>query len=160
MSQKNAENLFTLGYVKNLFLRECCYDCKFKAMKSNSDITLGDMWGIESLIPGYDTRGGVSMVCVNSQAGESALAKIKHMLDDSTEVYFQDVVKYNGCIIDSVTPHKQRADFLQRLPLVSVKKLLSEVLGINWMKIVSGRIKSAKIQVIGYLVVIKHKLIK
>lgn len=160
VTQKSAENWFTLGYVENLFLRECCSDCKFKAMKSNSDITLGDMWGIESLIPSYEVKNGVSMVCVNSQAGESAFAEIKHLLDDSTEVRFTDIVKYNRCIIDSAPPHKQRNYFLQQLTLVPVKKLLSEVLGVNRMKVVSNRIKSVKLRVICHLVVIKHKLIK
>ena len=143
MSQKSAENLFTLGYVDNLFLRECCSDCKFKAMKSNSDVTLGDMWGIENLIPGYDVKNGVSVICINSHTGESA---------------FSDIVKYNKCIITSAPPHKQRNYFLQRLPFVPVKKLLSEVLGINWMRVVSARIKSVKLRVINFLVVIKHKL--
>lgn len=158
VSQKSAENLFTLGYVDNLFLRECCSDCKFKAMKSNSDVTLGDMWGIENLIPGYDVKNGVSVICINSHTGESAFSEIKHLLDDSIEMYFTDIVKYNKCIITSAPPHKQRNYFLQRLPFVPVKKLLSEVLGINWMRVVSARIKSVKLRVINFLVVIKHKL--
>lgn len=160
VSQKSAENLFTLGYVENMFLRECCSDCRFKAMKSNSDITLGDMWGIESLITGYDVKKGVSMVCVNTQDGESAFAEIKHLIDCSVEVDFTDIVKYNGCIISSAPSHKQRNYFLQRLPLMSVEKLLPEVLDINWKRIVLARIKTVRLRIIDFLVVIKHKLIK
>lgn len=52
-----------------LFNRPCCYECKFRINKE-SDITLGDFWKIDRVIPEW-TKGnfGVSSVVLNSQKG-------------------------------------------------------------------------------------------
>lgn len=56
------ENLFMDGFLKNVYLRPSCYACPAKSGKAKSDITLGDFWGIENVIPKFDDDGGCSVV--------------------------------------------------------------------------------------------------
>lgn len=72
---------FMRGYIVHpLYVRPCCEHCRFKGTPHDSDVTLGDFWGIEDIIPGIDSSHGVSVVFVNSQRGsmlfDSALPRL------------------------------------------------------------------------------------
>lgn len=54
------------GFLADLYTRPSCHACPAKQLKSGSDITLGDFWGIESLMPEIDDDKGVSAIIVNS----------------------------------------------------------------------------------------------
>lgn len=58
-------------YFFELVYRECCYDCKFANLDCQGDITLGDFWGFENVMPStvakwdIKVQDGVSLVMVN-----------------------------------------------------------------------------------------------
>lgn len=64
LSESLNENLFMRGFLANLYLRPSCYACPANKGKSGSDITLGDYWGISSLMPDYDDDKGISAISV------------------------------------------------------------------------------------------------
>lgn len=68
------------GYHWNMFERPSCYDCKFKEIPRNSDITLGDFWGIGKVAPDLEQNLGTSMVMLNTPKGEAFVEKIKSKL--------------------------------------------------------------------------------
>lgn len=68
------------GYHWNMFERPSCYDCKFKEIPRNSDITLGDFWGVEKVAPDLEQNLGTSMVMLNTPKGEAFFEKIKSKL--------------------------------------------------------------------------------
>ena len=55
------------GFLKDLYLRPSCYDCKFKTLQRASDITLADFWGIEKIIPEINVEKGVSLCWASSE---------------------------------------------------------------------------------------------
>lgn len=59
------------SFVSNLFLRECCYNCKFKSKIRTADISLGDFWAAaRGNHPEYnDGDKGTSVILVNSDRG-------------------------------------------------------------------------------------------
>ena len=65
--------LFYSGYI----LRPSCYECKFTNLNRPSDLTLGDFWGIEKIMPEWDDQIGTSMVIVNTVKGAETLFQIK-----------------------------------------------------------------------------------
>lgn len=67
LSESLNENLFMRGFLANLYLRPSCYACPANKGKSGSDITLGDYWGISSLMPDYDDDKGISAISVNTR---------------------------------------------------------------------------------------------
>ncbi len=60
---------FTQLFLKMYNIRECCFACTFKSLERSSDITLGDFWGIENIMPKFPRKGGVSQVLVNTEKG-------------------------------------------------------------------------------------------
>ncbi|OWV16423.1 4Fe-4S ferredoxin [Fibrobacter sp. UWB4] len=68
------------GYHWNMFERPSCYDCKFKEIPRNSDITLGDFWGVEKVAPDLEQNLGTSMVMLNTPKGEAFFEKIRSKL--------------------------------------------------------------------------------
>lgn len=65
-----ATDGFMRGYIVHpLYIREGCTRCRFKGMPHRSDITLGDFWGVEKVIPEIDSRDGVSVIFANSPQG-------------------------------------------------------------------------------------------
>lgn len=86
------ENLFMLGYLNStIYIRPCCFDCKFKGVAHDSDVTFADFWGVENK---YDDDKGTSLLLVNSDKGELFFNKIKNNLY-VYENLFENVVKKN-----------------------------------------------------------------
>lgn len=75
-SETNRDDLYMQGFLKNLYLRPSCYDCKCKDGCSQSDITIGDFWGINKIIPNVDDDKGLSLVLINSEKGRKILHKL------------------------------------------------------------------------------------
>lgn len=74
-------DLFLQGFLNNLFLRPSCYNCHFKTLKHDVDITLGDFWhfeNVESTIK--DDNTGVSLVITQSQKGDSIIHDLETRL--------------------------------------------------------------------------------
>ena len=73
---------FVPGFLKDLYLRESCYQCPYASDKRQGDITLGDFWGYLERFPEYieDDDKGISLVIVNTDKGAASLRKIKRKL--------------------------------------------------------------------------------
>jgi len=106
-SQKFTEDIFMRGFLKNLCLRPSCYDCKFKTLNRQSDITLADFWGIQNVLPRFDDDRGTSLVFVNSERGKSMFEQIKNRILYN-EVDINQVVIYNSAAIKSVEQNPKR----------------------------------------------------
>ena len=61
----NSNPYFQL-YMSNLMLRPSCYECPSRSGKSRSDITLGDFWGIDKVMPEFDDDKGTSLFIINN----------------------------------------------------------------------------------------------
>ena len=71
-------DLFIRGYIEaNLYMRECCSECKYKTFPRVSDITLADFWKIRLEDEMQDTDKGTSLVMINSKSGEKLFEAIK-----------------------------------------------------------------------------------
>ena len=104
------ENLFLRGFLKDLYLRPSCYACPSKQLRSGSDITLGDWWGINTLMPEIDDDRGISAVTVNTDKGCMALASA------SVKLYslpYVELTKRNPALVHSCAIPENRARFFQ-----------------------------------------------
>lgn len=55
-------NLYSKLFLNNLDLRPSCYKCPAKNGNSQSDLTLGDFWKVESLLPQFYDKNGISII--------------------------------------------------------------------------------------------------
>lgn len=68
-------------FGSDLALRPSCYCCKFACIRRPSDLTIGDFWGVEKVIPKLDDNKGVSLVILSTLAGKILFEKIKDSMD-------------------------------------------------------------------------------
>lgn len=81
--QKNLpQDSYIDGFLRNLYLRESCYQCPYASSKRVGDITLGDYWGYQESFPHYleDDDRGISLVIINTNLGRAAFDRIKKKL--------------------------------------------------------------------------------
>ena len=72
-SEPAVKNIYMRGYVRNLYLRETCYHCRFRGVERRTDLTLGDYWGVSARHRDLDTEKGVSLILAHTRQGEELL---------------------------------------------------------------------------------------
>lgn len=82
--ERSTKQLFHAGYLKGLFYRPSCGDCKFASMPRVSDITLADFWKYNGRFTEQYIDLGVSLITVNSPKGLKLLEMSSKYLDYET----------------------------------------------------------------------------
>lgn len=80
---KLSENGYFLGYQRNVFLRDACFQCSCKGKFRYSDMTISDFWGIGKVMPfrkNTQRAYGISMLALNSEKGKHFLPHIQTYL--------------------------------------------------------------------------------
>jgi coenzyme F420-reducing hydrogenase beta subunit len=65
------------GFLRGYILRESCYHCSFASLNRPGDITMGDYWGYQKVLPNLKHDTGLSIILVNSQKGYNMIQSIK-----------------------------------------------------------------------------------
>ena len=108
------EDNFMKGFLRELYNRPSCHDCKCKNFNSGSDITLGDYWGIDTLVQEMDDDKGVSLVIINTEKGKNAF----DILSDKMEICvsdLKDAIIRNQAIVVSTSTHQNRTKFFRKI---------------------------------------------
>lgn len=108
-------------FLRNYALRPSCYECPAKALK-RSDITMGDFWGIDEVLPDMNDEKGTSLIIIRTQKGQEAFDHIQNNLRFQ-EVRYQDGVRSNTSEYSSVKYPEQRNVFYQDLEELSFADL-------------------------------------
>ena len=72
----NQQDLYLQLFTGRYLSRACCTNCNFKGIMRDSDITLGDFWGIWDIAPEMDDNGGTSVILVHTPTGDSFLQQL------------------------------------------------------------------------------------
>ncbi len=118
-----SEDLFMQGFLSNLYLRPSCYDCKSKTLNRNSDITLADFWGIESMHPDMFDNKGASLVFVNTRKGQSLFDNISDKLI-LKETCVTDAIVHNPSANKSVEEPTERKRFFRLVDFIGLDKAI------------------------------------
>lgn len=115
---------FMYSFLKDLCLRPSCYDCPAKGgnRHSGSDITLGDFWGIQNVMPQMDDDKGTSLVIINTEHGKGLL---KDTCIDYAEVSLESARKYNSAISKSVRGNEYVGTFWEKFHSRDYKTMAS-----------------------------------
>lgn len=122
ISQFFFNNPYMQLFLQDAILREPCYNCSLKKINKNSDITLGDFWGIDKVLPEMNDNNGISLVIINSKKGEDLLKMIQNEIQQK-EVDINNVVRYNNSIIKSANKNKNRKKILKNLEKLEFNQL-------------------------------------
>ena len=84
------ENQYLRIFLKDVALRESCYDCEFDSVPRQADITMGDLWGGGRNL--YNHLG-LSVIGVNTSKGNSFFEDLVNSCDCTTEVVEKELVR-------------------------------------------------------------------
>ena len=127
LSDIHYDNPFMKGFLADVYLRPSCYRCKCKNGVSHSDMTIGDFWGINRLMPDFDDDKGVGLVLINSGKGKAVF----ETLDVEAKLTSMNKVRHlNGGFNEVIKVHPKRDKFYKTINGFSVghavKKTLKE----------------------------------
>ena len=105
------EDAFMRGFLANIYLRPSCYGCASKNGVSHSDLTIGDFWGINRIMPDFDDDKGVSVVMINTIGGDRMFDRLKFETRNSS---LSVAKQYNGGFNDKLSPHPKRMLFFRQ----------------------------------------------
>ncbi len=74
------QDIYMCGFLQNITLEKSCFACHFKGNNIESDIILGDFWGVENVAPKLQNAHGTSLVIVRSEKG---LMRVRELLPHS-----------------------------------------------------------------------------
>lgn len=119
IDENYSESAYIKGFIQNCFLRPSCYNCHFKTLDRVSDFTLGDFWGVESILPKLNNNKGISLVFVHTAKAERIIDDIKKVIY-LCEVDIESSITKNSCAVQSVSLTKSRKKFFKYVKRVSV----------------------------------------
>ena len=93
-TKKKIQEYITAFSGNQLINRPSCYQCQFVDENRKADFTIGDLWGIERILPEFNDNKGISLLTVNTEKAEKIFDKIKDMLDYK-EVNLKEAFRYN-----------------------------------------------------------------
>ena len=100
------------AFLQNIILRPSCYDCKAKGCSSQSDVTIADFWGIETVFPDMDDDKGTGLVFINTDKGHEAFDFSQVNVKETT---YERIKPLNSACYRSPKVHPKRKYFFNRL---------------------------------------------
>ncbi len=106
-------DIFTKGFLSNLYLRPCCYDCKFRGLERPSDVTVADFWGVQRELPELFDDKGTSIAIVRNDKVLDIIDEKKETLV-TKEISEEVVRRTNSALYRSCRPHRKREEFFSK----------------------------------------------
>lgn len=66
---------YAILYRSKDFMRPSCYHCKYASIRRDTDITIGDFWGIDKVAPSFVNFHGTSLILVHTITGQRLFEK-------------------------------------------------------------------------------------
>lgn len=112
VNESMGENIYMKAFLSNLILRPSCHSCRVKSGRSGSDITIGDFWKVENVIPEWNDNKGTSAIVINSEKGEELFSNIKCK---KKSVGIEKIIQYNIAYNESAKTSPSREYFFNHL---------------------------------------------
>lgn len=113
------------AFLKDVCLRDSCYNCSFRKENRFSDITLADCWGIKKIKPELDDNKGTSLILINSEKGKELYSIIEKNLE-SFETNMEKAIESNPAIVKSPIVNKNREAFFDNLDNYDFNELVKK----------------------------------
>lgn len=110
LCEGKEQNIYMRGFLKNLYCRPICSECKARGFATESDISIGDFWGLSKFYPEKDDNKGKSLVLVLTDKGTLFYNEIKNSLQ-VFEIKYEEVIAGNTNYLKSSKFHVKRPAF-------------------------------------------------
>lgn len=111
---KIEEETFFKAFTAELINRPSCYSCQFASYNRQSDITIGDFWGINKVLDNseIDDDKGVSILLINTEKGKLVFEQVKNQMK-TVETKKNEGLRYNRHANYKV--HRNRERFFKKI---------------------------------------------
>lgn len=142
--------MYTTLYFTHLIMREGCYSCKFANVDRPGDITIGDFWGIETVLPDFKYKSSVSEVIVNTEQGEIFAAKLLNEADEKT-IFIQKCnnpswIKYQHNLNEPTAKPADYDQFIEDYGRMSVQQIYEKYTNGNLVGKIKFNLKKALVE--------------
>ncbi|MGN1114622.1 MAG: Coenzyme F420 hydrogenase/dehydrogenase, beta subunit C-terminal domain [Oscillospiraceae bacterium] len=101
-------------YFTNMIMKPCCYNCQFANINRQGDLTIGDFWGIEKVLPEFPFNKNVSEILVSTSKGEKIIDLLKQ--SENKDIFIQkcesnEYVSYQDTLNYSIKKPAQYEEF-------------------------------------------------
>ena len=140
-SQPYGANDYMRSFLDNYTLRKACFRCPFKYPDgSKADISLGDLWGIETVAPQIDNNLGTTLVIARTLKGIEACRALEPLCD----IDLGEAAVHNPAITDtfpqpdgfekfrSTALNRSFAEATRRFTYPSLRQRIAERLAGMW----------------------------
>ena len=128
-SENFKKNAYMRGFVFDFFLRPSCYKCTFKGVDRNTDITMGDFWGIQEEEPEFYEKDGVSVLIIHSEKGQKLFSEIEQVVV-SKKISADEIVRHNQSLVKASNESEMRTLFFYEMKK-GVKKAVDGIINPN-----------------------------
>lgn len=145
-SKKSSCDFYFYGFLQGLIHRDNCYSCNWARAERCSDITIGDFWGLDKSSLKVEYEGKVSVVLINTKAGEEFWDKYKNYfcweertvaeaIDNNSQLKrpsvchpdrqrFLEQYRYKGFVKAVKTPKMRKKIYIHRIKNTALYKKL------------------------------------
>ena len=128
------EDVYMQGFLQDLYLRPSCYECSFRGIKRDSDITLADFWNGQKMLPNMVDNKGTSVLLVHTEKGEKILEDINAEIE-ICEVPLEFVKSTNSAIEKSCEMNPKRMKFYASIHKGMIKAIKRQTQVLMWVRI-------------------------
>lgn len=115
-SSRSFETYKVLFY-KNIMLRRSCGACPYDISSRRSDLTIADFWGIDEVLPDFDSEKGASMVITHTVKGEGLVRKsLEDLISCPVVLTDEFMARKNPNLLRSSRIYHERDEFERIYP--------------------------------------------
>ena len=134
------EDPYLKGFLKNLYLRPSCYECKSKNFSDGADISLADYWGVENKHKDFNDNKGTSLILINSEKGKLLLKKIEKKIKyEKTDLNY--AISKNKCIIKPTFKTNKRKKFFKEMKNNGLVQAVNKLSKLTMIKMIKRKIR-------------------
>ncbi|MCR5670844.1 MAG: Coenzyme F420 hydrogenase/dehydrogenase, beta subunit C-terminal domain [Butyrivibrio sp.] len=131
---------YSQGFVKNLYLRESCYNCAFRGVERKTDITIADFWGVHKVLPDFFDDKGASTMIAHSEKGVGLIEKISDEIE-MREIEKEIIIQNNSPLVKSVNRNDKRDKFFSSIKKRKISTTVERLTRKSLFKRVIKRVK-------------------
>ena len=126
--------LFNRLFLRHYTLAEGCFCCRFTNLERQGDLTIGDFWGIEKVMPEFPNGKAVSEILVNTQKGVAVAQWMQNRADwDIQRCMSMDFVRYQNNLQRPAEKPQDYAQFKQEFQNHGFKFVAKKYAGYDFL---------------------------
>lgn len=136
-NEKSISDYVSIFYNR-CALRPSCYECPYDTTERSVDLTIGDFWGIEKVIPDFYSPEGNSLILVHTEKGQRLFEMIKDKVE-WRESNTADCLQPN--LINPTERSPRREEFWFDYRKKGISFVIKKYTGVSFMSRIKRKIK-------------------